>query len=162
MDSKIKFYKFIVVGGGIAGVSCAEKLSSLCPEDEIHVLLISSSTLVKTITNYRKITKTLESFDVEERPMLSVETGCPNVKVVHKYVSLLEADKHILHTVDGTEYQYGKLCICSGGKPKLIAKDHPYVLGIRDTQSVKEFQKQLSTARRIIVVGNGGIATELV
>ncbi|XP_063404824.1 pyridine nucleotide-disulfide oxidoreductase domain-containing protein 1-like isoform X3 [Mytilus trossulus] len=160
MDIKIKFYKFIVVGGGIAGVSCAEKLSSLCPEDEI--LLISASTLVKTITNYRKITKALESFDVEERPMLSVETGCPNVKVVHKYVSLLEADKHILHTADETKYQYGKLCICSGGKPKLIAKDHPHVLGIRDTQSVKEFQKQLSTARRIIVVGNGGIATELV
>ena len=27
---------------------------------------------------------------------------------------------------------------------------------------LQEFQKKLSTARRIVVVGNGGIATELV
>lgn len=155
-----KCYKYIVIGGGIAGVTCAEKLSSLCPDHE--VLLVTSSPLIKAVTNYRKVTKTLEAFDVEERPMLSVESVCPNVTVLQKNVRSLDSDKHILHTDDGCSYRYEKLCICSGGKPKLIAEDNPYVLGIRDTQSVKEFQKHLSAARRIVVVGNGGIATELV
>lgn len=36
------------------------------------------------------------------------------------------------------------------------------MLGIRDTETVKEFQNRLKHARRLIVVGNGGIATELV
>jgi hypothetical protein len=45
---------------------------------------------------------------------------------------------------------------------QIIAKDNPYVLGIRDTESVEEFQKKIVHARRVVVVGNGGIATEIV
>ena len=53
------------------------------------------------------------------------------------------------------------MCIATGGKPKLIATNNEYVLGIRDTETVISFQKKLSNARQIIIVGNGGIATEL-
>lgn len=160
MDKDQQFFKYIIIGGGIAGVTCAEKLSSLCPDDEI--LLLSASKLIKAVTNYRKITKNLADFDVEERPMLSVESGCPNVTVIQDTVSALDSGNHTLKTESGQVYRYNKLCICSGGKPKLIAENHPNVLGIRDTQSVQEFQKQLACAKRIVVVGNGGIATELV
>ena len=45
---------------------------------------------------------------------------------------------------------------------KVIAEDHPLVLGIRDVESVQKFQEKLKSARRIMVVGNGGIATEIV
>lgn len=152
--------KYVVVGGGIAGVTCAETLSSLCPEDEI--LLITASPLIKAITNYKKITKTLEEFDVEERPNISLQSKCENVKVVQKSVRSLEAKSHVLRLDDGQEVVYQKICLCTGGKPKLIADQNPYVIGIRDTESVQEFQKRLSTARRVMVVGNGGIATELV
>ena len=46
--------------------------------------------------------------------------------------------------------------------PKLIAKNNDYVLGIRDTETVVNFQSKLLYAKRIMIVGNGGIATELV
>jgi len=36
------------------------------------------------------------------------------------------------------------------------------VIGIRDTSSVKELKKRLGDARRVAVIGNGGIALELV
>lgn len=42
-----------------------------------------------------------------------------------------------LQTVDGLEIHYEKLCICSGGRPKLLTQDNPYVLGIRDTDSAQ-------------------------
>jgi len=45
---------------------------------------------------------------------------------------------------------------------KVIVADHPLVLGIRDVESVQKFQEKLKNARRIMVVGNGGIATEIV
>ena len=32
---------------------------------------------------------------------------------------------------------YEKLCICSGARPKLLTQDQPYVLGVRDTDSVQ-------------------------
>ncbi len=63
---------------------------------------------------------------------------------------------------DGSQYIYDKICICTGGKPKLIAEANPYVLGIRDTETVLNFQSKLKNARKIVVVGNGGIATEIV
>lgn len=68
----------------------------------------------------------------------------------------------ILLCSDNTKYKYKKLCICTGGRPKLIDEFNPYVLGIRDTETVYEFQSKLKFAKRIIIVGNGGIATELV
>ena len=36
------------------------------------------------------------------------------------------------------------------------------MIGIRDTQTVISFQERLKNARQIVIVGNGGIATELV
>ncbi|KAL5010043.1 hypothetical protein ScPMuIL_012348 [Solemya velum] len=151
---------YVVVGGGIAGVSCTEILSLLCPEDSI--ILITASALVKAVTNVRKVTKMLEIFDVEEKPMISVQSHCPNVNVIHATVKSIDATKHCVLTSDGQVLKFEKLCICSGGKPKVIAEGNPYVLGIRDTESAKQFQKKLKAARRVVVVGNGGIATELV
>ena len=36
------------------------------------------------------------------------------------------------------------------------------MLSLRDTESARDFQRRLVGARRVVVVGNGGIATELV
>ena len=65
---------------------------------------------------------------------------------------------------NNTEIQslsYEKLCICSGAQPKVIAP-HPNILGLRDLQSVTDMAVRLSSARKVIIVGNGGIALELV
>ena len=42
------------------------------------------------------------------------------------------------------------------------AEHNEHILGIRDTETVQEFQRRLQNARRIVVIGNGGIATEIV
>lgn len=63
--------------------------------------------------------------------------------------------------MEGVKYCYKKLCICSGGRPKLIDENNENVLGIRDTQTVVNFQTKLQKARQLVIVGNGGIATEL-
>ncbi len=43
-----------------------------------------------------------------------------------------------------------------------VLADHERVVTLRDTQSIEEFAQQLQGASRIIVVGNGAIAMELV
>ena len=40
---------FVIIGGGIAGVSAAEQLSFLVPEEQ--TLLISATCMVKKVTN---------------------------------------------------------------------------------------------------------------
>ncbi|XP_064617758.1 pyridine nucleotide-disulfide oxidoreductase domain-containing protein 1-like [Liolophura sinensis] len=151
---------FVVIGGGIAGVTCAETLSALSPEKK--VILITASPLIKAVTNFQQLSKALETFDVVEKPSSSLQSECSNVEIIHASVTALDSGKHIVETDAGKTVKYDKLCICTGGKPKLICKDNPYVIGIRDTESVQAFQKKLSGSRRIVVVGNGGIATELV
>ncbi|XP_054024007.1 pyridine nucleotide-disulfide oxidoreductase domain-containing protein 1 [Dryobates pubescens] len=152
--------RFVVVGGGIAGVTCAEKLAMDFPSEDIF--LITASPVIKAVTNFKQVSKTLEEFDVEEQPSSLLEKRYPNIKVIQSGVKHLKSAEHKVLTEDGKEYIYDKLCLCAGAKPKLILEGNPYVLGIRDTDSAEAFQKNLAQAERIVVVGNGGIALELV
>uniref|UniRef100_A0A8C5FCQ8 Pyridine nucleotide-disulfide oxidoreductase domain-containing protein 1 n=1 Tax=Gadus morhua TaxID=8049 RepID=A0A8C5FCQ8_GADMO len=153
-------FQFVVVGGGIAGVTCVEQLASDFPSAEVG--LITAASHIKAVANFKQVSQTLEEFDVEERPPSVLQEKYPNVTVFQSAVRSLQADQHTLQTEDGRSVGYEKLCICSGARPKLLTQDQPYVLGVRDTDSVQEFQKRLSSAKRIVVVGNGGIALELV
>ena len=65
------------------------------------------------------------------------------------------------HAVAGMIVRYEVLCICTGVKPKLIAH-HPLILGIRDFQSVRKLKIMLRKGKRVAIIGNGGIAMELV
>ncbi|PSN43440.1 Pyridine nucleotide-disulfide oxidoreductase domain-containing protein 1, partial [Blattella germanica] len=150
---------FVIVGGGIAGVSCAEGLAFLCPEKK--VVLITASPLIKAVTNIVHLTKTLCQFDVQELNAEKFADAHPTISVLQDTVTCVDAKLHTVTTAKGKCIKYDKLCICAGGSPNLI-ESSPFVLGIRDTESVKEFQARIQSARRIVVVGNGGIATELV
>ncbi|XP_075408128.1 pyridine nucleotide-disulfide oxidoreductase domain-containing protein 1 isoform X1 [Tenrec ecaudatus] len=151
---------FVVVGGGIAGVTCAEQLATHFPSEDI--LLITASSVIKAVTNFKQVSKLLEEFDVEEQPSTLLETRFPNIKVIESGVKQLKSEEHCVLTEDGGRYIYKQLCLCAGAKPKLVCEGNPYVVGIRDTDSAQEFQKQLTTAKRIMIIGNGGIALELV
>ena len=63
------------------------------------------------------------------------------------------------------EVPYDALCFATGSQPKRLAGVDPAaaacVVTVRDTDSVAALATQLRVARRIMVVGNGGIAMEL-
>uniref|UniRef100_A0A183VBW5 Pyridine nucleotide-disulfide oxidoreductase domain-containing protein 1 n=1 Tax=Toxocara canis TaxID=6265 RepID=A0A183VBW5_TOXCA len=61
----------------------------------------------------------------------------------------------------GRTIEYDKLCIATGGRPK-SRWHHPLVISIRDTETVDRLRDKMKHAKRIVVVGNGGIATEVV
>ena len=55
----------VVVGGGIAAVSCAEELARLRPDDQI--ILLAASASLKSATGVVRLTDNLDQFDVVER-----------------------------------------------------------------------------------------------
>uniref|UniRef100_A0A2K5XKH5 Pyridine nucleotide-disulfide oxidoreductase domain-containing protein 1 n=1 Tax=Mandrillus leucophaeus TaxID=9568 RepID=A0A2K5XKH5_MANLE len=134
--------KFVVVGGGIAGVTCAEQLATQFPSEDI--LLITASPVIKAVTNFKQISKILEEFDVEEQSSTMLEKRFPNIKVIESGVKQLKSEEHCIVTEDGNQHVYKKLCLCAGAKPKLICEGNPYVLGIRDTDSAQTFEITLS------------------
>ncbi|KRY14226.1 Pyridine nucleotide-disulfide oxidoreductase domain-containing protein 1, partial [Trichinella patagoniensis] len=143
---------FVVVGGGIAGVACVDELTTLISREKI--LLITSTEVVKKIVRWQQLGRVLRLLNFTSAPAPEVFSDRPNVNVVQAYITKLDRNKKELTASDGATFKYKKLCIATGENPNVVC--------IRDTESVEDFQNRLSGARRIIVVGNGGIATEVV
>lgn len=161
VNSQMIETKFLVVGGGIAGVSCIETLSFYCTTESI--ILLTESSLIKAATNLVALGKSLTRFDIEEK---HVSTLPHNVNVITDRLHEIDSTQKIIKTENGQQIKYEYLCLCTGARPKLIDKvndeNQKYVLGIRDTESVVEFQKRIQNSKKIVIVGNGGIASELV
>lgn len=155
---------FLIVGGGISGISCMETLRFLSPE--AHITLITESALVKTVTNLVPLAKSLTRFDVTEQTADDLLRTQPNLRLITgDRLQTIHAAQHLATTVAGLRIRYNQLCLCTGARPQLIpqADEHPErVLGIRDTESVAIFQQRIAGSRRIAIVGNGGIAAECV
>ncbi|XP_011506245.1 PREDICTED: pyridine nucleotide-disulfide oxidoreductase domain-containing protein 1 [Ceratosolen solmsi marchali] len=150
---------FVIIGGGISGVSCAESIAFLAPKES--VILITASPLIKSITNVLPFGQTLTQFDVEECVTESLNSTHPTVTVIKDVVVRVEKKKNSVITEKGKVIIYKKLCICTGARSKLIF-DNSKIIGIRDTESLENFLEKLRSAKKIIVIGNGGIAIELV
>lgn len=150
---------FVVVGGGIAGVSCVEVLAFYHPA--VAVILLTESPIIKAATNLVALGKSLTRFDIEEKHASSLPG---NITVIIDRLHKINSATKTIETVAGKTIKYEYLCLGTGARPKLIeqGQENKYVLGIRDTESVVEFQKRIEHSRRIAIVGNGGIASELI
>ena len=56
-EAKIDKFDFLIIGGGIAGTTCAQKLSILATESNpsVRILVLSSSPMVKIVTNLKQV-----------------------------------------------------------------------------------------------------------
>lgn len=153
---------YLIVGGGIAGVTCVETLAILHPEADL--VIVTASSLVKNVSNVSFYAKTIIKFDVNETEASSLQKIHPNLKIVYDSVKHINTTRKYVITNGGVVINYDVVCICTGGVPRLISssKTCNRVLGIRDTESVKEFQEKLKNGRKMVIVGNGGIASEIV
>ncbi|KAI4464166.1 pyridine nucleotide-disulfide oxidoreductase domain-containing [Holotrichia oblita] len=127
---------FVVIGGGIAGVTCAETLAFYQPEREI--VLVSESSLIKTVTNLLALTQNLTTFNVEEASSNELSSKYENIKVVHgKLNKVNDKEKYVIINPD-------------------IRINYEYLY------SIEYFIERLRDSKRIAVVGNGGIASEII
>lgn len=149
---------FLIVGGGIAGVSCAETINFLAPNEKI--IILAESSLIKSVTNLVQLGKYVQQFDVREIEASALGNG--NVQVVIDQLESIQTQTKTAKTVKGVQISFKLLCICTGARPQVISSEvDEFVLGIRDTESVKEFQKRIRTGKKFVLVGNGGIASEI-
>lgn len=153
---------YVIVGGGIAGVTCVETLAILHPEESL--MLITASSLVKNVSNVSFYAKTIVKFDVNETEASSLQRIHPKLTIIYDSLKHIDTTNKYVTTYSGQIIHYNVICICTGGIPKLISDSNncKRILGIRDTESVQEFQEKLKSGRRMVIVGNGGIASEIV
>jgi len=148
----------VIVGGGIAATSCVEQLCQLQPE--ARILLISSSPVLKKAFQTNQVTRRTFRFDIAETSQSDIPSQVQFVRGTVTHVDFT-AQKVYLDT--GECYFYDKICLCTGAIPKTVTSDdNPRVLTLRDTSSLERLCMALRCSRRIAIVGNGGIALELV
>ncbi|XP_056631285.1 pyridine nucleotide-disulfide oxidoreductase domain-containing protein 1 isoform X1 [Diorhabda sublineata] len=152
---------FVIVGGGIAGVSCAETLAFFEPDKSI--ILLSESSLIKTVINLHAITRTLTQFNIQEMESSEFSLKHPNITVIHDTLVEINDGEHYILTSTNKTIKYEYLCLCTGAQPKLIPQAELFeeIIGIRDTDSVEIFLQKINRAKKVAIVGNGGIASEL-
>ncbi|KXZ56771.1 hypothetical protein GPECTOR_1g695 [Gonium pectorale] len=178
--------RYVVLGGGIAGVCCALELvrclrreqqqqqqrpdsgdaaSSQPSPSPGHVVLVSSSSLIKGVREVARLSRLVEEIEVVESPLSSVAEGSGGLLSVRQATATrLDTQHRVLHLSDGSHLPYDKLCIATGALPKELdvpGGRHPAMVSLRDTDSVQDLARRLASCRRVLLLGNGGIALEL-
>ncbi|KAK5966274.1 Pyridine nucleotide-disufhide oxidoreductase [Trichostrongylus colubriformis] len=149
---------YVIVGGGIAGVSCLRQfLVSLHSSDSI--ILISASKRVKTVSQWKMVGQYTEQFEVNEDEMVSDDPRF--VFIQAEVVRWNYKSKELFLSDRSDSVKYDRLCIATGAIPISPFKNEK-VLTIRDTESAEQLRRRLQGAKHVAVIGNGGIATELV
>ena len=151
--------RYVILGGGVAGVACLEELLRAAPDAD--VTLVCAAPSVKAVANYLKISDVLESFDLEELPLAALAAARPNVKPVRGVATAVDAAARVVRLADGRALPYDRLCVAAGAVPRSVAAC-PLVVTLRDMLSMEQLAARLAGARRVVVLGNGGIALGLV
>jgi hypothetical protein len=166
--------KFLVVGGGVAGVSCFLELVRVCsPADTIT--LVSAGPIVRVASVLSRAGRTLESLCVADTALGDFLAsagalrgpGSPNLRALLGEVYSIDVDARMAFLAGGggggapaAAEPFDRLCVCTGAVPRVLF-EHPLVCSVRDGDSVAALRGALRGARRALVVGNGGIALGL-
>ncbi|GAB5034528.1 pyridine nucleotide-disulfide oxidoreductase domain-containing protein 1 [Nannochloropsis oceanica] len=153
--------RYVILGGGIAGCTAAEELLAMLPPDCAEVTMVTATPIVKQVGKVVQVTRNLEEMKIIERDADAFGQDHANLRVVQARVTGLDVSKHTVECEGGICLPFDRCLICTGAVPKVHAT-HEHVVGIRDTESVQDLARRLETARRVLVLGNGGIALELV
>ena len=172
----------VVVGGGIAGVSCVEALIQDNSEDDRQVkqiILVSEERLVKRVINYESRGRQLENFDVlQSDPSELINSEFSNgleCKFIHGTVkAICHSEKYLvienIEQPNLSRLSFNILCLCNGALPRTLncvklgdqEEINKRLIVIRDISTVQDFRTKLADCRHIAIVGNGGISLELV
>ena len=184
---------YIIIGGGIAAVSCTQQLynilaSSVHHELQYNITILTQSNVLTYIKHYTQLTQYLSTYDVNEITSQQLtddyvqnNTGRNHVHISINVCTVTRIDTHnetvyaLTHSTHNNnndlaqqQYKYDKLCICSGASPDNIFHKYTspgiskFIHTIRDTASITNVLRRVEHSSEICIVGNGGIALELI
>lgn len=157
----------VVVGGGVAGTSCAEALlawSSLEHADSPtpSVTLVSAS---DTVCLGRALSGTARLREVTVHASSGTDWGArAGVRFVHARATGLDAAGRTVTLSSGDALRYDALCVATGAAP--IVPETLRGIGcmhvVRDAGSIDALRRAVRGAKSVLVVGSGGVALETV
>ena len=157
-------YPYVIVGGGLAGASAIEGIRA---EDKEGAILLLAR---ENYSPYHRppLSKDLW-FGKSTRDKLPVypEDFYRDNKVelaLRREAVELDPRTHTVWDDRGTEYQYGKLLLATGGRPRMVPAEGSDVEGIHYFRYLEDYlmlESRLPHFRHALVVGGGFIGMEL-
>jgi 3-phenylpropionate/trans-cinnamate dioxygenase ferredoxin reductase subunit len=150
------YYKYLIVGGGMTGISAANGIREIDPEGSIGMI----STEPDPPYNRPPLTKGLwKGKPVSEiwrkTPQRNFEllAGCP--------ITGLDPETQSLTAEDGTIYKYDKLLLATGGTPRTLPFEDEGVIYYRTFRDYERLRTETDHKQRFIVIGGGFIGAEI-
>ena len=155
--------RFVIVGGGAAGMAAAEKLRAVGFEGEVLVLSAEES-LPYDRTKLSKAALQNDAFDGPDllrSPNFYHQHGIdikPNAPV-----SKLDVKAQTVTYGEGETVEYDALLIATGGKVRSLPiknSDKPNVFTIRKVQDTQQIVEAAKGAKQAVIIGSGFIGME--
>ena len=151
----MKHYKYLIIGGGLAGDAATRGIRELDAEGSIGLISMEPDppymrpNLSKGLWKGRPVEKIWRK--TEERAELHLG----------RKVTELDAKKKQLRDDRGDEYTYDKLLIATGGSPIHLPFGDGNIMYFRDFQDYQHLRKMADEREHFVVIGGGFIGSEI-
>ena len=151
----MKQYKYLIIGGGLAGDAATRGIRELDTEGSIGLISMEPDppymrpNLSKGLWKGRPVEKIWRK--TEERAELHL----------NRKATQLEPQKKHVRDNGGDEYTYDKLLIATGGSPNHLPMENGNIIYYRDFQDYKHLRDMTERGNHFVVIGGSFIGSEI-
>lgn len=151
----MKHYKYLIIGGGLAGDGATEGIRELDAEGSIGMISMEPDPpymrpdLSKKLWKGRPVEKIWRK--TEERAELHLR----------RKATQLDPEKKTVHDDQGEEYTYDKLLLATGGTPNHLPFGNGNIIYFRNFRHYKNLRAMTEHGNHFVVIGGSFIGSEL-
>jgi NADPH-dependent 2,4-dienoyl-CoA reductase/sulfur reductase-like enzyme len=155
MEAAMKHYKYLIIGGGLAGDGATRGIREIDQEGSIGLIGMEAAppymrpNLSKGLWKGRPLEKIWRN--TQERAELNLGR---KVTQVDPQTKTVQDDK-------GDEYTYDKLLIATGGSPKHLPLEAHDIIYYRNFEDYQHLRGMADTKEHFVVIGGSFIGSEL-
>src|SRR5437879_692625 len=156
--------RYVVLGNGIAGQTCAEELRARDPECSIVMIAAERHPLYNRVALPRFLRGQVRE---EKVLMRTVEDYQAKGLEIHfeTWATAVDVSEKVVRTNRGQEFKYDALLMATGGRPKPPpwpgSDEVSEVYGFQTLDDTKAIIEKADRSRRVLVMGGSFIAYEL-
>ena len=151
----MKHYKYLIIGGGLAGDGATQGIRERDAEGSIGMISMEPDPPYMRPDLSKKLWK--------GRPMEKIWRNTEERAELHlkRKVTQIDPDKKVVHDDQGDEYTYEKLLIATGGTPNHLPFGNGNIVYFRNLRHYKQLRALTEQENRFVVIGGSFIGSEL-
>jgi 3-phenylpropionate/trans-cinnamate dioxygenase ferredoxin reductase component len=156
MEESMKHYKYLIVGGGLAGDAATRGIRELDTNGSIGMISMEADppymrpNLSKGLWKGRPVEKIWRK--TQERGT-EIHLKCR--------ITRIDADKKLVRDMDGAEYAYDKLLLATGGTPNHLPFGEGNIIYFRTFQDYQHMRNLTGNGNHFLVIGGSFIGSEI-